>query len=95
MGQIGANVELDLAMEALAEYELASSLKTSDELLCECFPTSYKQVAEYLGTYSHKNESVEDILSRLNVSQGCGTCRKKATQFVELIRRGEASDERI
>ena len=84
----GVDAEFDQAMEAMAQYEMRASLKNSDELVCECHPVSYRQIAEYVNEDENQNECVPDILNALCIAQGCGTCLDKASYFVKMLRRG-------
>lgn len=83
---MGTTSELDQAMEAITEYKIVSSLETSDELICECYPISYKQIAQYLAGHNNKHKDLVEILNDLRVAQGCGTCLNKATQFITAVK---------
>ncbi|MCY4644750.1 MAG: (2Fe-2S)-binding protein [Bacteriovoracales bacterium] len=84
---MGTPCELDEAMEAVAEYKALDSLKLSDELVCECWPVSYRQVTQYLERPGHDGKSSADVLHALRIAQGCGTCLDKACRFIERMRR--------
>ena len=79
--------ELDEAMDAMAEYETLHSLKDSDELVCECWPVSYRQIGQYLEKGDHGEQSLAEILNALVIAQGCGTCLDKAGHFIEMMKR--------
>ena len=88
------STEFDLAMEAIAEYEILRSLKTSDELVCECHPVSYRQITEYLESGESKQKTLAEVLSTLYIARGCGTCLDKASLFVEMSRNQTREEDR-
>ena len=84
--EMGTESEFDQAMEAVTEYQILTSLQGSDELVCECYPVSHKQIAQYLKEYRNQHKKLEEILDDLRMAQGCGTCLNKASQFITMVR---------
>ena len=77
--------EFDQAMQAIVEYQRLSSLQGNDELVCECHPVSYRQIAQYLRQEDNVDKELGVILQDLQVAQGCGTCLGRATGFIEAM----------
>lgn len=72
------------AMEALQIHDYLSDKGSSDDLLCECNPISYKQVSDYLDSNNDNNLKCDEIMEVLRIAQGCGTCFNAASEFIEL-----------
>ena len=77
-----------LGLQAVWESQAWDRLTGSDELLCECHPTTYREMASHLALEGdgEGDKTVPQVLEETCVAQGCRTCLSEAVWFVERLR---------
>lgn len=73
------------ALEALELEQQLLSFKNNSDLICECKPTSYSELYQYITDNRSRISSSEQVLTALRIAQGCGTCFTSAHYATEKL----------